>query len=98
MADPALAALYRRLLAVRPQLPRVPVEVAFDADAGWLRVDRGTSVLLANFGDDAQRVPCPTARLELATHPDVTGPVRPDDPNLLLPARSGALLWKDDAP
>lgn len=96
-ADPDLVQLYRALLQIRPQLPRVPAEVRHDEEAGWLRVDRGTSVLLANFDEHAQRVPCPPARLAIASHPGVTGPVTPDDPHLLLPARSGALLWKDDA-
>ncbi len=69
-----------------------------DETAGWLRVQRGTSVLVANFAREAQRVPCPRARLELATHPDVASAVARTDPTLLLPARSGALLWKDDDP
>jgi maltooligosyltrehalose trehalohydrolase len=94
--DPALADLYRRLLAVRPQLPRVPAAVAFDEEAGWVRVERGTSILLANVGAAETRVPCPPSRLELATHAGVADVVSADDPHLLLPARSGALLWKDD--
>ncbi|MCU1499661.1 MAG: treZ [Acidimicrobiales bacterium] len=97
-ADPALADLYRRLLAIRPHLRPAPVVTAFDEAAGWLRVERGTSVLLANFADVPRRVPCPAARLELATEDTVADAVTPDDPALLLPARSGALLWKDDAP
>ncbi len=96
-ADPHLAGLYRRLLEVRPQLPRVPAEVAFDEADGWLRVERGTSVLLANFADEDRFVPCPPARVEVATHAGTAGTVTPGQPHLLLPARSGALLWKDDA-
>ncbi|QXC59779.1 malto-oligosyltrehalose trehalohydrolase [Aquihabitans sp. G128] len=92
--DQGLADLYRRLLALRPLLPRTEVTVAFDEAARWLRVERGTSVLLANFADVARSVPCPPGRVELATDASIASPVSPADPHLLLPARSGALVWK----
>ena len=97
--DPRLADLYRRLLALRPQIPRVgpgrEAEVTFDEAAGWLRVDRGTSVLLANFARSPSRVPAPPGWVELATHRGTADRIDPADPHLLLPALGGALLWKD---
>ncbi|CAN5697196.1 malto-oligosyltrehalose trehalohydrolase [soil metagenome] len=93
--DPALAELYQRLVGLRPLLPRTETTVAFDEEAGWIRVERGTSVLLANFADVARPVPCPPGRMELATDPAVVAGVATTDPHLMLPARSGALLWKD---
>ncbi len=93
--DPHLADLYRRLLAARQDLPRVDGVTDHHEEERWLRVERGSAVLLANFAPEARAVPCPPSRLQLATHPDVADHVAADAPHLLLPARSGALLRKD---
>jgi maltooligosyltrehalose trehalohydrolase len=94
--DADLLDLHRRLLALRPQLPPVEPEITFDEDQAWLRVERGTSVLLANLAAEPRRVPTPPGAIQLATHAGTATTVTDDDPHLLLPARAGALLWKDD--
>ena len=50
MADPEIADLYRRMLALRRELPPGDVdEIAFDADVPSLRVTRGPWTLVCNF-------------------------------------------------
>ncbi|HSD77247.1 MAG TPA: DUF3459 domain-containing protein, partial [Solirubrobacteraceae bacterium] len=71
--DPALAALYRRLLRVRRELPRGDVDaVRFEDDeAGrWLLVRRGPFELACNFAATPARVPVSGGELVLATHAD----------------------------
>jgi maltooligosyltrehalose trehalohydrolase len=87
--DPALAGLYRELLAVRGQLPSGPAEdVAFDERARWLHVRRGRFELAVAFGPEGARVPCEGRDVRLSTHdrPTVT------DGYIELPPRSGALI------
>jgi maltooligosyltrehalose trehalohydrolase len=99
--DPALVDLYRRLLAARRELPRVEPVVTFDEDARWLRVERGASVLVANFAAAPQAVPCPAGRVVVATHPDPTAPTTEatdGGDGLLLPALAGALIRTHEAP
>lgn len=90
-ADPALAELYRELVALRPRLagPDGSAEATVDLDEeqGWLRVDRGRWVLLANLGRTATAVPAPPGHVVVATHPDL-------DPQQL-PALAGVVLQKD---
>jgi maltooligosyltrehalose trehalohydrolase len=90
-ADDALAALYRRLLAVRRELPagQDADAIDFDEAARWLRVRRGRFALVCNFADQGARVPVgpePTG-VELATHE-----AHLDGDCVLLPPRSGAVL------
>jgi maltooligosyltrehalose trehalohydrolase len=73
LADPELAGLYRKLLAVRPLLPGGDAEtITFDDDARWLRVQRGGFEILANFAAQPARLPLPDGvELVLATHASV---------------------------
>jgi maltooligosyltrehalose trehalohydrolase len=57
VADPEIAELYRRMLALRRELPPGDAgEVAF-GDGPWLRVTRGRYELACNFSDSALAVP-----------------------------------------
>jgi maltooligosyltrehalose trehalohydrolase len=48
--DPAIAGLYRRLLALRRELPRGDADaITFDEDERWLAVTRGPFRIVANF-------------------------------------------------
>ena len=88
--DDATSALYRRLLAMRRQLPSGEDATAIDFDerARWLRVRRGAFVLVCNFAGREARIPAgDVLRVELATHA-----ARLDDGDVVLPARAGALL------
>ncbi len=88
-ADRRLAGLYADLLRVRRELPPGGVDaVAFDEDARWLAVDRGSFRLCANFAGRARAVPVPAAAaVVLATHAvDLAGG------RVRLPARAGALI------
>ena len=50
VVDPEIAELYRRMLALRRELPPGDVdEIAFDADVPSLRVTRGPWTLVCNF-------------------------------------------------
>jgi maltooligosyltrehalose trehalohydrolase len=71
VADPELASLYRKLLAVRLELPGgTPDAISFDEAARWLRVARGPYELLANFSAVSVSLEFPQpADLLLATHP-----------------------------
>jgi maltooligosyltrehalose trehalohydrolase len=87
--DPALAALYARLLSARRRLPAGDADaIEFDEDSGWLRVRRGGFEILCNFAAEPRRVPCDGTSVELATHE----PPRPSDGHAELPPWSGALV------
>ena len=67
--DPALARLYRELIAVRGEIPPGDAEeITFDEEARWLRVRRGEFELVCNFSQASLRVPCARATVRLATH------------------------------
>jgi maltooligosyltrehalose trehalohydrolase len=89
VADEQVLALYRRLLALRRELPRGDVAaVAFDEDARWLRVRRGDVELAANFADEAQDVVVSGASVVVATSAGCSlrdGAVR-------LPAKGGVVV------
>jgi maltooligosyltrehalose trehalohydrolase len=90
-ADPALAELYRRLLAVRRELPAGRDVDAVDCDGSvpWLRVRRGSFTLACNFAATPVTVPVAGAgEVVLATHDGA----RLEDGGVALPARAGALL------
>jgi maltooligosyltrehalose trehalohydrolase len=89
-ADDAIAALYRRLLSMRRELPagEDATAIDFDEHSRWLRVRRGPFVLAFNFADRETRVTVgDVERVELATHD-----ARLDGADVVLPARAGALL------
>lgn len=68
-ADEDLATLYRDLLRVRRELGTAEVEaVEADDEAGWLRVVRGGTVLVANFGAAPLRVDAEGRQVVLSTH------------------------------
>ena len=88
--DPALRDLYARLLRVRRELPRGPVDdVAYDDRERWLRVRRGDHELLMNFAREPRTVPGRGRLLRLATHDDAT--LRGDG-GVALPPLAGALV------
>jgi maltooligosyltrehalose trehalohydrolase len=86
--DPAVAELYRALLARRRLLPRREVRTTFDEEARWLVVERGPWTLVANFADDEATVPCRPGRVEVATHPGVA--FDEGGGGLRVPAKGGA--------
>jgi maltooligosyltrehalose trehalohydrolase len=85
--DRRLAALYRELLRLRPQLPRVEPDIAHDEDARWLRVRRGPFELAMNFAGRRREVPVAGSEVVLVTHEATLG-----DGHILLPARAGAVV------
>jgi maltooligosyltrehalose trehalohydrolase len=85
--DARLAALYRELLRLRPQLPRDEPETEHDEDARWLRVRRGGYELAMNFAGEERRVPVAGAEVVLATHEFTLG-----DGGVTLPPLAGALV------
>jgi maltooligosyltrehalose trehalohydrolase len=90
-ADERIAALYRRLLEVRRELPAgADVDgVDWDAEVPWLRVRRGPFTLACNFAAQDAAVPvADEAEIVLATHDGTR--LRPGAVDL--PARAGALL------
>ena len=87
--DPAIVALYRRLLAARRHLPEGDADaIEFDEEDRWLRVRRGPFELACNFAADVRRVPCAGSGVELATH----GEPRIGDGLVVLAPFSGALI------
>jgi maltooligosyltrehalose trehalohydrolase len=87
--DPRLARLYRRLLAVRRQLPPGDAEaIEFDERARWLRLRRGAFELACNFGTGAVEVPCEGTVVELATEAEA----ELDRGFVTLPKMSGAVI------
>lgn len=98
--DPAVAELYRRLLAVRPDLPPGEItDLVFDEDARWLRHRRGPYTVVASFADTPATVPLPdgvhagVTDVVVSTHPDV----EVGDGAIALPPLGGALLHDRDA-
>jgi maltooligosyltrehalose trehalohydrolase len=88
-ANPALAELYRELIAARRELPAGDAEeIAFDEDARWVRVRRGDFELVCDFASEAGRVPCARSRIRLVTHEGTSI----GDGAILLPPLAGALL------
>jgi maltooligosyltrehalose trehalohydrolase len=63
---------YKSLIALRRKTPelldgrRDAIDVRFDEDKRWLRVERGPVCLLANFGSNTLELPAPAGRLELS--------------------------------
>jgi maltooligosyltrehalose trehalohydrolase len=93
--DPEIAALYRRLLALRRELAAAPggaevEEVAHDEDERWLWLRRGGHEVVCNFADHEQWVPCTAREVVLGTHGEDA--VDADGETVLLPALSGAVL------
>jgi maltooligosyltrehalose trehalohydrolase len=93
--DPAIEALYRRLLELRRELAPAPggaevAEVEFDEEERWLWLRRGGHEIVCNFADHEQWVPCTARDLVLATHPDAA--FEADGETVLLPALAGAVL------
>jgi maltooligosyltrehalose trehalohydrolase len=93
--DPEIAALYRRLFALRRELAAAPDgspvdEVQFDEEERWLWVRRGSHEIVANFADHEQYVPCTAREVVLGSHGDDA--VKADGETVLLPALGGAVL------
>ena len=87
--DPALRSLYRRLIALRAELPRTDASVTSDAERGWIALDRGPVTVVGNFLEEPSQVPVGEGReLVLATSPEAAL----DGGLLGLPALSGAVL------
>lgn len=92
-ADPHLVDLYRRLIALRRDLPPGDVDdLAFDESARWLRFRRGPYVVAASFADAPTTVavagPGGAPEIVVATHPEVAV----GDGDVDLPALGGAVL------
>jgi maltooligosyltrehalose trehalohydrolase len=93
--DPKIAALYRRLFALRRELIAAPGgspvdDVQFDEDERWLWLRRGSHEIVCNFADHEQWVPCTARQVVLATGDD--GAVKADGETVLLPPLGGAVL------
>jgi maltooligosyltrehalose trehalohydrolase len=87
--DPALAGLYRDLIAVRRELPYGNAEdIVFDEEARWLRMRRGDFELVCSFASEVSRVPCARSAIRLATHAET----RMGDGGIVLPPLAGALV------
>jgi maltooligosyltrehalose trehalohydrolase len=85
--DGRLAALYRDLFALRPQLPDIDPDIAHDEAKRWLRVRRGPFELVMNFAPRRRHVPVTGSELVLATHDAVL-----EDGEVALPALGGAVV------
>jgi maltooligosyltrehalose trehalohydrolase len=89
--DPGIAALYRRLLALRRELRGAEVEeVEFDEGERWLWLRRGSHEVVCNFADHEQYVPCTAREVVLGTHGEAG--VKADGETVLVPALGGAVL------
>ena len=91
--DPEIAALYRRLLALRRELATESAEVdevQFDEEERWLWLRRGSHEIVCNFAGGEQYVPCTATEVVLATHGE--GSVKADGETVLLPELGGAVL------
>ena len=87
--DPALQALYGRLLRLRRELPRGPARVlGRDEKPRYLRVGRGPYEIVANFERTDVRVPTIAHEVVLSTH----GARLEPDADVLLPPLGGAVL------
>lgn len=88
-ADPELATLYRDLLRVRKDLDPGDVTVAeHDEEAGILRVERGSHVIVANFGEEPVVIAVDGVDVLLST----PGGAEPAEGGVLIAARAGILL------
>ncbi|MGH2761198.1 MAG: malto-oligosyltrehalose trehalohydrolase [Thermoleophilaceae bacterium] len=85
--DRRLATLYRELLRLRSQLPRIEPEITHDEAQRWLRVRRGPFELAMNFAARRREVPVDGREVVLATHE-----TRIAGGHVVLPARSGAVV------
>jgi maltooligosyltrehalose trehalohydrolase len=92
---------YRRLIRLRRcardfENGRLDLDaVSFDEEARWIRINRGDSVVICNFGPAPQRVPVAHAKrldISLASRPDVRG----DGAMIELPPVSVAILMPKD--
>jgi maltooligosyltrehalose trehalohydrolase len=93
--DSEIAALYRRLLALRRELAAAPegspvAEAQFDEDERWLWLRRGSHEIVCNFADHEQWVPCTAREVVLGTHGEAA--VQADGETVLVPALAGAVL------
>jgi maltooligosyltrehalose trehalohydrolase len=86
--DPELRALYAELLRVRRDLPRAVDEVESSEEPPWLRVRRGSYLLVANFCEREISVPDASAGSVVLA----TAPVTLADESVVLAPWSGALL------
>lgn len=93
VVDAELHELYRRTIGLRRRFGPVTTSSAFDEAARWLRVERGSWRLVANFSHRMAAVPCRPGGIEVTTHPAARGGrTASGDPAVVLPARSGALV------
>jgi len=68
--DPAIAALYAKLIHTRRQMPPGDVDaIEFEENGRWLRVRRGAFELVMNFASEPRRVPCSGESVVLAAGP-----------------------------
>jgi maltooligosyltrehalose trehalohydrolase len=86
--DPAIAALYRRLLALRRELPPGDADETATGEGPWLRVARGRHELACNFADGPLAVPVHGSVLAVATAADAV--LR--DGEVHLPAKAGVVV------
>jgi maltooligosyltrehalose trehalohydrolase len=86
--DPAIARLYPQLIAARRLLRGEALDVAFDEEAGWLRVTRAGGALCMNFSVERRSVPVDGAELLLGT----ASGIELRDAGVELPPRAGALV------
>jgi maltooligosyltrehalose trehalohydrolase len=86
--DPAIRDLYRRLLALRRELPGDPPRVRSDAVAGWIGLARGAVEMVGNFGGHEAEVRVDGRDVMLATHEGVALA----DGLLRLPPLAGAVV------
>lgn len=90
-----VADLYRRLLALRRDLPPGDIdEIAFDEAARWLRFRRGPFHVVASFADTATTVPLPDHVTEVLVSTHHTFAIK--DGVIALPALGGAVLRGED--
>ncbi|HEX7132727.1 MAG TPA: malto-oligosyltrehalose trehalohydrolase [Iamia sp.] len=90
-----IAALYRRLLEVRRDLPPGDVDdICFDEDARWLRFRRGPFHVAASFARTPTTVPLPAHVTEVLVSTHHTFAVK--EGAIALPPLGGALLRGED--
>jgi maltooligosyltrehalose trehalohydrolase len=65
--DPGLRELYRRLLALRREMPADAPRVRHDPEAGWVASRRGALEVVSNFGRDTVEVPVQASAVVVAT-------------------------------
>jgi maltooligosyltrehalose trehalohydrolase len=87
--DPEVAELYRRLLALRRELPGGEAEaISFDEQRRWLRFRRGPYEAACNFSPEALELACDGGEVAVATDSGA----RADGGSVKLPPMSGALI------